>query len=102
MMPTLANRLKELRINRRLRQEQVARLVGVNTNAISTYENDMRQPPYDILIRLANLYRVSTDYLLGVSNNRSCDLSGLTEEEASMICELVKAMSKKNERLNNM
>lgn len=102
MMPTLSNRLKELRLNRRLRQEQVARLVGVNTNAISTYENDSRQPSYDILIRLANLYRVSTDYLLGVSDHRSCDLSGLTEEEANIICELVKAMSKKNEKLNSM
>lgn len=85
-----------------MRQEQVARLVGVNTNAISTYENDSRQPSYDILIRLANLYRVSTDYLLGVSDHRSCDLSGLTEEEANIICELVKAMSKKNEKLNSM
>ena len=70
MIPTLGKRLKELRLNRHLRQEQVARLVGVNTNAISTYENDARQPSYDILIRLANLYRVSTDYLLGVSDSQ--------------------------------
>ena len=102
MIPTLGKRLKELRLNRPLRQEQVARLVGVNTNAISTYENDARQPSYDILIRLANLYRVSTDYLLGVSDHRSCDLSDLNEEEASIICELVKMMSKKNEKLNNV
>ena len=102
MMPTFSKRLKELRLSRHLRQEQVARLIGVNTNAISTYENDLRQPSFEILVRLANLYRVSTDYLLGISDHRYCDLSELTEEEASMICELVKNMSKKNEMLNNL
>ena len=83
-----------------LRQDQVARMIGVNKNAISTYENDTRQPSFEILIRLANLYRVSTDYLLGLTNNRSIDLSGLTEEEVGLICNLVSLLSRKNEWLN--
>ena len=85
-----------------LRQDQVANLIGVNKSAISTYENDIRQPSFEILLRLANLYRVSTDYLLGQTNIRSVDLSGLEEQEAALICELVEAMSKKNERMNNI
>lgn len=97
-----SKKLRELRLSMNLRQEQVARLVGVNKNAISTYENDTRQPSFEILIRLANLYRVSTDYLLGQESNRSADLSGLTEKEATLICELVKTMSKKNERINDL
>ena len=76
-------------------------MIGVNKAAISTYENNSRQPSYDILVRLANLYRVSTDYLLGQTNIRSVELSELTEEEASLICELVATMSKKNKMLNN-
>lgn len=85
-----------------LRQEQVAKLVGVNKSAISTYENDIRQPSFEILVRLANLYSVSTDYLLGQTNIRSVELSGLSEKEASMICELVESMSKKNKKLNDI
>lgn len=95
MIANFSNRLRELRLRKGLRQEQVAKLIGVNKSAISTYENDIRQPSFEILVRLANLYRVSTDYLLGQTNIRSVDLSGLTEEEASYICGLVELMSKK-------
>ena len=102
MIPKFSTRLRELRLNKGLRQEQVAKLIGVNKSAISTYENDTRQPSFDILVRLANLYRVSTDYLLGQTNTRSVDLSGLTEQEVALICELVESMSKKNEVINNM
>ncbi len=102
MISSFSSRLKELRQSKKLRQEQVAKLVGVNKSAISSYENNLRQPSFDILVRLANLYRVSTDYLLGQTNIRSIDLTGLTEEEAVIICELVASMSKKNEMLNSL
>ena len=102
MLAKFSARLRDLRLKNNLRQEQVAKLVGVNPNAISTYENDTRQPSFEILIRLANLYRVTTDYLLGRTDTRSCDLSGLTEDEAALVCSLVKSMSKKNERINGM
>jgi len=102
MIANFSNRLRELRQRKGLRQEQVAKLIGVNKSAISTYENDIRQPSFEILVRLANLYRVSTDYLLGQTNIRSVDLSGLTEEEASYICGLVELMSKKNEKINSL
>lgn len=62
----------------------------------------MRQPSFEILVRLANLYRVSTDYLLGQTNSRSIDLSGLSEEEAAHISALVELMSKKNEVINSL
>ena len=58
MIVDLSVRLKQLRLDKQLRQEQVARLVGVSKGAISAYETDIRQPSYDVLIRLANLYRV--------------------------------------------
>ncbi len=73
--------------------------MGVNKNAISTYENGTREPSLGMLVRLATLYRVSTDYLLGKSNNRTIELSGLTEQEATIICQLVEIMTKKNENL---
>ena len=100
MIAKLSTKLRELRVTYKLRQDQVANLVGVNKNAISTYENDLRQPSFEVLIRLADLYRVSTDYLLGRTNTRSIDLSGLTEDEAASISELVESMRKKNERYN--
>ena len=102
MIPTFASRLKQLRLNKNLRQEQVAKLIGVNKSAISTYENNTRQPSFEILVRLATLYRVSTDYLLGRTDSRSLDLSGLTDEEAAAVSEIVAIMTQKNERLNEL
>lgn len=102
MIPTFASRLRQLRLDKNLRQEQVAKLIGVNKSAISTYENNTRQPSFDILVRLATLYRVSTDYLLGMTNIRSLDLSGLSDEEVAAVSELVAIMTKRNEQLNNL
>ena len=102
MIPTFASRLRQLRLDKNLRQEQVAKLIGVNKSAISTYENNTRQPSFDILVRLATLYRVSTDYLLGMTNIRYLDLSGLSDEEVSAVSELVAIMTKRNEQLNSL
>ena len=102
MIPTFASRLKQLRLNKNLRQEQVANLIGVNKSAISTYENNTRQPSFEILVRLATLYRVSTDYLLGRTDSRSLDLSGLTDEEAAAVSEIVAIMTQNHERLNEL
>lgn len=102
MIPTFASRLKQLRLDKNLRQEQIAKLIGVNKSAISTYENNTRQPSFDILVRLATLYRVSTDYLLGITNNRSLDLSGLSDEEAALVSEMVAVITQKNQRLNGL
>ena len=99
MVIDLSTRLRQLRMDKQLRQDQVARLVGVSKGAISAYETDIRQPSYDSLIRLANLYRVSTDYLLGREDTRSLDVSELTAHEVAIVCELVAAMSAKNQKM---
>ena len=99
MVIDLSTRLRQLRMDKQLRQDQVARLVGVSKGAISAYETDIRQPSYDILIRLANLYRVSTDYLLGREDTRSLDVSELTAHEVAIVSELVAAMSAKNQKM---
>lgn len=102
MIIDLSVRLRQLRLDKRLRQDQVARLVGVSKGAISAYETDIRQPSYDVLIRLANLYRVSTDYLLGREDVRMLDISGLTTAEAAAISNLVASMTAKNQKLEDM
>lgn len=102
MIVDLSVRLRQLRVDKHLRQEQVANLIGVTKGAVSAYENDIRQPSYDVLIRLANLYRVSTDYLLGRQDVRMLDISGLTTAEAVAISDLVASMTAKNQKLEEL
>ena len=97
MIETLGSRLRQLRDDKHLQQEQVANLIGVNKSTISLYENDMRQPSYETLVRLATLYRVSTDYLLGCASARMIDVSGLTADEVAANNQIVTMMTAKNQ-----
>lgn len=61
-------------------------------SVISAYEKGIRMPSYDILVHIAEIFNVSTDYLLGLEKKNIIDLSGLTEREIDAIKTLVDAM----------
>ena len=61
-------RLEELRIDHDLTQQDVADLLGCQREVYRRYEKGTRTIPADYLIRLADYYRVSTDYILGREN----------------------------------
>lgn len=63
-------RLKQLRKERKISQLQLAFDLNMNQNTISRYENLERQADYDTLIRFADYFGVSVDYLLGRTENR--------------------------------
>ena len=62
-------RLKDLREDHDLSQQQVAEYLGMKQPQYSRYERGLRDVPTDVLIRLAVLYKTSTDYILGLTNN---------------------------------
>lgn len=74
-----SNRLRELRIQSGLTQLQLAQRLGITKSVISLYELSERAPSPDILIRLANIFHVSTDYLLGLDKHDIALLRALTE-----------------------
>lgn len=63
-------RLKELRQERKISQLKLAFDLNMNQNTISRYENLERQADYKTLIRFADYFDVSVDYLLGRTDNR--------------------------------
>lgn len=100
VIETLGSRLRKLRNSKHLRQEQVANLIGVNKSAISYYENDTRQPSYATLVRLASIYNVTTDYLLGLRSEETFDTSGLTTSDILLVENMIQMLSDKNRRLS--
>ncbi|MBQ3423413.1 MAG: helix-turn-helix transcriptional regulator, partial [Romboutsia sp.] len=50
--------------------KEVALKLNISQRAYSHYENGTRQLPIDLLIKISQLYGVTTDYILGLSNNR--------------------------------
>ena len=69
-MDNYYRRLRDLREDHDLTQEQVAAFLGMKQSQYSRYERGVRDLPTDILIRLARYYKTSTDYLLGLTNQR--------------------------------
>ncbi len=60
-------KLKELRNLRRISQKIVGQEIGITQQNISRYEKDVCTIPIDMLVKLADYYNVSTDYILGIS-----------------------------------
>ena len=70
IMVKIAERLKALRKERKLRQSDVAKLLGIGVRTYQYYEGDEHRPDYEMLIKLADFFGVSTDYLLGRTGER--------------------------------
>lgn len=94
-MVDFGNTLKTLRLKEKYTQAQLAHKLGLTKSVISAYETGLRLPSYDILINIAKIFNVSSDYLLGIENKREIDLSGLSEDEISALLALIKAMKMK-------
>lgn len=94
-MVDFGNTLKMLRTKDNLTQAQLAQKLGLTKSVISAYENGLRMPSYDILIHIAKIFNVSTDFLLGLESKKEVDLSGLAQEEIEALLNLIKAMKKR-------
>ena len=68
-MPELVERLDALKTSRNLLQKQIAEGSGIPIRTYRRYENGEREPSASTLVALANFFKVSTDYLLGLSDN---------------------------------
>lgn len=91
-MTDFKNRLKTLRLQNEMTQEQLSQKLGVTKSVISAYETGLRMPSYDVMISISKLFEVTTDYLLGLEPKQGIDLSGLTDEEISALLNLIRAM----------
>ena len=69
------NRLKQLREEYGLTQADVGQILGLTSQAYSYYENGKRDISTESLIKLSDFYNVSTDYILKITDIRSCKLN---------------------------
>lgn len=65
-----SERIRKLREEAGINQPQLAQILEVKTATINRYENNVREPEYATLIKIADFFNVSTDYLLGRTENR--------------------------------
>lgn len=95
-------RLKQLRKDKHLTQAQVAKRIGVTASMVSSYETDIRLPSFDVMVRIADLFGVTVDFLLCRENKRFIDISQLSEEEATVVCNMVEILKKRSKQYVGM
>lgn len=78
-------RIKELRENYKLSQEELGKRVGRSKSVISSYENNLKIPPLEILTNIAVVFNVSLDYLVGIDKEEMVSVKGVTEEQKRLI-----------------
>ena len=77
---SISERLKDLRVEKKLNLEELAELTGISKSALGSYELDTpREMNHKNLIALADFYDVSVDYLLGRTENRNLPNAPLSE-----------------------
>ena len=85
----LGQRINELRTALRWSQVELAKRLGVAKQTVSNWENENIQPSIEMLIQLAKLFGVTTDYLLGLNGVRQLNVEGLSEDIVAHISQLV-------------
>lgn len=76
----IGDRIKDLRLAQNLTQGQLSSDIGININTLASYERNLREPKAETMIQLAEYFKVSTDYLFGISPyknyNKKNDITG--------------------------
>lgn len=89
----IAETIKSLRETVNITQSELGKQLNVTRSSINAWEQGTSVPSTALLVELAQFFHVSTDYLLGLEQNLTLDISALDETEIKILCELVKHFS---------
>lgn len=90
-------RINILRNAYRLSQKELAAALHVSKQTVSNWENDNIAPSVEMLLKIANFFNVSTDYLLGLDDRTCLEITDLPMEKLSLIQQIVNDIKKSRE-----
>lgn len=83
------DKVKNLRLSHNLSQVQLAGSLNVSKQTVSNWENNNILPSIDMLIKIAQFFSVSTDFLLELDGRRYIEVTGLTEKQLAHIQQII-------------
>lgn len=95
----IGDRIKQLRLDAKMTQPELAARLDVTRSAVAAYENNTRQPSFQVLIKLVEIFHVTTDYLILGSGDDTLDVNGLSGEQKLILISLIKNFQETNEKL---
>lgn len=85
----IAERIKHLREKNNLTQSSLAKKLNVTRSSVNAWEMGISVPSTALIVDLAKLFHVSTDYLLGLNENATLDISSINDKETMILYELI-------------
>lgn len=93
----VSERIKRLREQKRMTQADLAKRLGITRSSVNAWEMGISVPSTQYVVELAELFSVSTDYLLGVDDSVSVSVAGLTDRDIQIVHQLISHLRGKNE-----
>lgn len=85
----LPEKIKQLREQLGMTQAELAKALQLTRSSVNGWEMGLSMPSTSMVVELAKVFNVSTDYLLGLDKYAALDISGLSEKEVAILCDLV-------------
>lgn len=92
----VADKIKFLREQIGLTQSDLAKKLGITRSSVNAWEMGISVPSTQYVVELAGIFRVSTDYLLGMKTSAAVSVEGLTEADVEMVYALINHLWRKN------
>ena len=91
----VADRIKNLREQKKITQSELAKQLGITRSSVNAWEMGISVPSTQYIVELANIFQVSTDFLLGVNNSASISVAGLTDQDIDLINRIISHLKDK-------
>jgi len=85
--------IKQLRERNQMTQSDLAKTLGITRSSVNAWEMGINSPSSQYLVELAQLFKVSTDYLLGIERIARISIDHLAEDEKEIIFALMRKFS---------
>ena len=91
----VSDRIKALREQKGITQAALSKQLGITRSSVNAWEMGISVPSTQYIVELAQLFSVSTDYLLGVDSSSTISVAGLTEDDIEIVSALISHLRKK-------
>ena len=91
----VAERIKHLREQNALTQAELAKRLGITRSSVNAWEMGISVPSTQYVVELAEIFKVSTDFLLGVSDSATVSVAGLDETDIQLVYNLIRHLREK-------
>ncbi len=81
----ISDKIKRLREQNELTQSELAKILGVTRSSVNAWEMGISSPSTQYIVELATIFKVSTDFLLGLNSSYSVNVSGLSESDVEFL-----------------